>query len=199
MAIKVASHGVASRSGSFFRCAVVAALVALPTVAMAQLLQPQHPSKVLSTDDDPGTLQAMRAGDATASERNLPNPAWQDQGCRRRHQQPAQGCLLSRSRRGARAARCSASDLHLQQNVPSATLVGAVGQVYRIREFSHSLGRKRKLHDSRAAGTLLTIRMKCNPVSAFLQRRDRRRPAGTSKASARRRAHAAGSAGSADL
>jgi hypothetical protein len=60
-------------------------------------------------------------------------------------------------------------------------------------------GRKRKLHDSRAAGTLLTIRMKCNPVSAFLQRRDRRRPAGTSKASARRRAHAAGSAGSADL
>ncbi len=75
MATKVALHGVASRSGSFFRCAVIAAMVALPTVAMAQLLQPQQPSKVLSTDDGHGTLQVMHAGDATASERNSPKAA----------------------------------------------------------------------------------------------------------------------------
>jgi C-terminal processing protease CtpA/Prc len=75
MATKVALHGVASRSGSFFRCAVVAAMVALPTVAMAQPLQPQHPPKVQSTDNGHGTLRAMRAGDATAPESTRPKAA----------------------------------------------------------------------------------------------------------------------------
>lgn len=76
MAAKVALHGFASRSGSFFRCAAVAAMVALPTVAMGQLLQPQQPSKVVTLDDGHGMLQAILAGDTKISERNPPDTDW---------------------------------------------------------------------------------------------------------------------------
>ena len=72
MMAKVALHGFASRSGSFFVCATVAAMVALPTVAMGQLLQPQQPSKARSLDGGHGVLQAILAGDAKTSERHPP-------------------------------------------------------------------------------------------------------------------------------
>ncbi|MEW9572719.1 S41 family peptidase [Rhodanobacter sp. Si-c] len=75
MTAKVALHGVGSRSGSFFRCAVIAAMVALPTVATAQLSQSRQPSRVLSLDDGHGILQAMRGGDAKASGRHPPETA----------------------------------------------------------------------------------------------------------------------------